>query len=450
MNIILLSGGSGKRLWPLSNDIRSKQFIKFFKGKDGEYESMLQRMYAGLKSIDSECSITIATSKSQVSTIHNQIKGEYSLSVEPCRKNTFPAIVLAANYLHEAKNVGLDEGILVCPIDAYAESGYFKSIKELYKHVSLSESMISLMGVVPTYPSEKYGYIVPYDHSLYSKVVSFVEKPDKELAQQLIDKDAFWNCGVFAFKLGYLLEKSHEIIDYNGYDDLLNNYDALKSISFDKAILENEKNIEVMKYGGSWKDLGTWNTLTEEMNEHVMGKGVIADSCSNVHLVNSLDIPVLCMGLKNLVVSASPEGILVSDKNESSYLKNYVENFDDTIKFTEKSWGTYRVIDKEPTSMTVRATINKGCSMSYHAHTKRDESWNITSGSGIVVLDGDERRVEAGDVVVIRAGYKHAIKAITDMELIEVQYGSNIDVKDKVKYDLEKHSGSCSRYDDAI
>ncbi|WP_026505232.1 sugar phosphate nucleotidyltransferase [Butyrivibrio sp. NC3005] len=450
MNIILLSGGSGKRLWPLSNDIRSKQFIKFFKNSEGSHESMLQRMYSGLKNIDNNCNITIATSKSQVSTIHNQISGDYALSVESARKNTFPAIVLAVNYLHEKKHVGEDESVIVCPIDSYVEDSYFKAIKDLYEHVKKSDSDISLMGVMPTYPSEKYGYIIPKDTSTFSKITGFIEKPDKALAQKFIKQGAIWNCGIFAFKLGYLIKKSHEIIDYQGYDDLLENYSALKSISFDNAVLEIEKSIDVMKYDGTWKDLGTWNTLTEEMDDNILGKGLIADSCRNVHLVNSLDVPILCMGLKNVVVSAAPEGILVSDKKESSYLKDYIGSFDSTIMFSEKSWGTYCVLDKEQASMALRVTVNEGCHMSYHSHAKRDESWNIISGTGIVVIDGEEKQVKAGDVVVIRAGYKHTIKAITEMKLIEVQFGKNIDVKDKVKYDLANNSENCSRYDDAI
>ena len=117
MNLILLSGGSGKRLWPLSNDIRSKQFIKIFKGKNGEYESMLQRVFHQIKTVDTDAVVTIATSKSQVSAIHNQLGMNVGISVEPCRKDTFPAIALAASYLHDVQNVSSDEAVVVCPVD---------------------------------------------------------------------------------------------------------------------------------------------------------------------------------------------------------------------------------------------------------------------------------------------------------------------------------------------
>nr|MCR5777328.1 mannose-1-phosphate guanylyltransferase [Lachnospiraceae bacterium] len=133
MNIILLSGGSGKRLWPLSNDIRSKQFIKIFKKEDGEYESMVQRIYGQIKTVDPDATVTIATSKSQVSSIHNQLGENVGISVEPCRRDTFAAIALATAYLHDIMNVPEDEAVVVCPVDPYVDLSYFECVNELYK-----------------------------------------------------------------------------------------------------------------------------------------------------------------------------------------------------------------------------------------------------------------------------------------------------------------------------
>ena len=133
MNIILLSGGSGKRLWPLSNDIRSKQFIKVFKREDGEYESMLQRMYAGIKEVNKDSNVTIATSSTQTSIIKNQLGDNVDISIEPCRRDTFPAIALATAYLHDVKKISEDESVVVCPVDPYVESDYFKTLEKLYE-----------------------------------------------------------------------------------------------------------------------------------------------------------------------------------------------------------------------------------------------------------------------------------------------------------------------------
>ena len=122
MNIILLSGGSGKRLWPLSNDIRSKQFIPIFKKEDGSYESMVQRIYGQIKSVDPEANITIATAKTQVSAITNQLGNGVGISVEPCRRDTFAAIALATAYLHDVMGVPEEEAVVVCPVDPYVET----------------------------------------------------------------------------------------------------------------------------------------------------------------------------------------------------------------------------------------------------------------------------------------------------------------------------------------
>lgn len=151
MNLILLSGGSGKRLWPLSNDVRSKQFIKIFKKVDGSYESMLQRMYRKIKEIDTDAIVTIATSKSQVSAIHNQIGEAVGISVEPCRRDTFPAIALATAYMLDVKHVDPSESVVVCPVDPYVEDSYFEALKKLSNQADKGEANLVLMGIEPTY-----------------------------------------------------------------------------------------------------------------------------------------------------------------------------------------------------------------------------------------------------------------------------------------------------------
>ncbi len=437
MNIVLLSGGSGKRLWPLSNDIRSKQFIKIFKGADGEYESMLQRVYRQIKKCDSDATITIATSKNQVSAIHNQLGDGVGISLEPCRRDTFPAIALATAYLHDVKHIPEDEAIVVCPVDPYVDQTYFEAIKELGKLAEQNAANLVLMGIEPTYPSEKYGYIIPESKEKVSSVKTFKEKPDIQAARDYIAKGALWNGGVFAYKIKYVLDRAHELIDFTDYYDLFDKYESLTKISFDYAVVEKEQSIAVMRYAGEWKDLGTWNTLTEAMEETVIGKGVLNDSCENVHIINELDVPLLCMGLKDIVVSASPDGILVSDKAQSSYIKPYVDNIESRIMYAEKSWGSYRVVDVEENSMTIKVTLKAGHQMNYHSHEYRDEMWTIISGEGVTVVDGMEQKVSAGDVITMQAGCKHTIKAITELKVIEVQLGREISVNDKKKHSLE-------------
>ncbi len=437
MNIVLLSGGSGKRLWPLSNDIRSKQFIKIFKTEDGEYESMVQRVYRQIRAVDSDATVTIATSKKQVSAINNQLGDGVGISVEPCRRDTFPAIALATAYLHDVQGIPENEAVVVCPVDPYVEREYFEALKELGRLASEGVANLTLMGIEPTYPSEKYGYIIPESGDAVSRVSTFKEKPDASTAKEYIAKGALWNGGVFAYKISYLLEKAHELIDFTDYNDLYAKYDTLEKISFDYAVVEKEKSIAVMRFSGEWKDLGTWNTLTEAMEEAVVGDAVLNDTCENVNVINDLSIPILCMGLKNAVVAASPEGILVSDKEQSSYIKPYVDKLDQQVMFAEKSWGSFLVLDVADECLTIKVTLNPGHRMNYHSHEHRDEVWTVIAGSGRTVVDGTVRRVRPGDVISVIAGQKHTIIADSELQVVEVQLGSEINVADKKKFDFD-------------
>lgn len=437
MNIILLSGGSGKRLWPLSNDIRSKQFIKIFKDENGEAQSMLQRVYGQIKAVDKDASITIATSKSQVSAIKNQLADKVNISVEPCRRDTFPAIALSVCYLHDVLGISEDEAVVVSPVDPYVDKEYFQAFSDLARLAEQEENNLVLMGIEPTYPSEKYGYIIPNGAEKVSTVGMFKEKPDAVTAEQYIKQGALWNSGVFAFKLKYVLDVAHRLIDFTDYYELFDKYDTLTKISFDYAVVEKEPKITVMRYVGQWKDLGTWNTLTEAMAEPVIGKVILNDKCEDVHVINELNLPILCMGLQNVVVAAGPEGILVSEKEQSSYIKPFVDNITQPVMFAEKSWGSYQVIDIEPESMTIKITLKAGSKMNYHSHQQRDEVWSIISGVGRTIVDGMEQIVKPGDVITLEAGCKHTVIAETELKIIEVQLGREISVHDKQKHELE-------------
>ena len=173
MNIILLSGGSGQRLWPLSNEIRSKQFIKIFHTEDGGLESMVQRVYRQIREADPEAKITIATSKAQISSIHNQLGENVGISMEPCRRDTFPAIALAVAYLQDVQGVTGEEPVIVCPVDPYVEKDYFEALRRLEERAAQSAAHLVLMGMEPTYPSEKYGYIIPKTAENISPVEMF-------------------------------------------------------------------------------------------------------------------------------------------------------------------------------------------------------------------------------------------------------------------------------------
>jgi len=441
MKLVLLSGGSGKRLWPLSNDSRSKQFLKVLEDEKKQLQSMVQRVWNQISNVGLADSTVIATGKSQEDMIKSQLDSRASLIIEPCRRDTFPAIALAASYLYSVQKADLEEVVAILPVDPYVDDKFFSRVKDLEEVIKESDAELALIGVTPTYPSSKYGYIVPDVKSAvgeYRSVSRFTEKPSENNAALLIEEGALWNCGVFAFKLGYLIS----ILEQKGlptnYEELLKQYETLPKISFDYEVVEKTKNIVMLPYNGYWKDLGTWNTLTEEMGTTQIGKGVISENSQNVHLINELDIPVTVLGGSNLVVAASPDGILVSDKESSPKIKELVGEFDNRPMYEERRWGWYRVLDytkleEEKEVLTKRIGIIAGKNLSYQLHDYRDEVWTIIKGEGEFILNNKVQTIKQGDVLRIKSGDKHAVKAIKDLEIIEVQTGSQLIEEDVVR-----------------
>ena len=441
MKLILLSGGSGKRLWPLSNDSRSKQFLKVLKNEENEMQSMVQRVWSQITALNMEADAVIATSKSQVDMINSQLGNDVPIIIEPERRDTFPAIALAASYLYSKEHVDLNEVVGVLPVDPYVENSFFERLLDLEKAINSSNADLGLMGVKPTYPSEKYGYIVPNVGISTKQIIQvshFKEKPSITDAEELLKQNALWNCGVFAFKL----DKIISLLDQKGlpvqYDVLVQQYASLPKISFDYEVVEKTENIIALPYNGSWKDLGTWNTLTEEMGTNILGKVNMGAECEQNHIINELDIPVSVLGLSNIIVAASPDGILVSEKEASPRVKELVGDWDQRPMYEERRWGWYRVLDHTKYAegnevLTKRIGITANKNLSYQYHNNRSEVWTIVKGEGIFVLDNEIRVVRVGDVLEIQPGQKHAIKAVTDLEFIEVQSGSELVEEDIVR-----------------
>lgn len=435
MNIILLSGGSGKRLWPLSNEARAKQFLKVLKTEDGNHVSMLQKVYAQLQEANIDASVTIAAASVQVDSIKRQLGAEVSLVVEPERRNTYPAIVLSLAALIKEGKVTNKDVVLIMPVDVCAKREYFECFQKMSQAVSENKADIALLGITPTYPSAKYGYIKAEkkdreDDKPY-KVLEFVEKPSEEKADLLIKEGAYWNAGVFAVSVEYVLNEAKKELRDISYEAVLSKYSQLENISFDYKIVEKAKNVAMVVYQGAWKDLGTWNTLTEEMDEICSGKSIVGEECENTHIINELAIPIVALGTKNLVIAASPDGILVSDKHKSSYLKPYVESLEARPMYEERRWGEYRVLDytqyeDKTKSLTKHLMIEKGKCISYQRHLYRDEIWTVVDGTGKLLLDGEVKSVKRGDVIYIKAGQKHALYADSDLHFIEVQIGKEL------------------------
>ena len=445
MKLILLSGGSGKRLWPLSNEPRSKQFLKILRNEHGIQESMIQRIWGQVHSVGLTNSTYIATSKSQTDIIQSQLQNELPLIVEPKRQDTFPAIAFATVYLHSVLNVDVNETICVMPVDAYVENSFFEALLKLDQVLTDSNASLALMGVRPSHPSEQYGYIttIPGHSSSaqtppYMKVNQFIEKPVQSRAKELIKQEALWNCGVFAFKLGFLIQYLTSMKIPVQYEELIQQYSALPQRSFDYEVVEKCDDIAVMPYEGAWRDLGTWSTLTEIMDTQIIGNGILSENTVNTHIINELNLPLVVANICNSIVIASPEGILVADKQENGKIKELINHENSRPMYEEKRWGNYRVLDYEKLKdgnevLTKRLKILAGKNLSYQMHFKREEVWTIIAGEGELIIDGKFKVIKPGDVISILPETKHGARAITDLEFIEVQMGNELAEEDIVR-----------------
>ncbi len=438
MKLILLSGGSGRRLWPLSNDVRSKQFLKVLPASEGGTESMIQRVVRQIaeSGID-PAEIIIATSASQKELIESQVGKDIHTVIEPMRRDTFPAIALSAAYLKSELNCPADEIVAVLPCDQYVDMSYFKTIRKMAELAASGAADIVLMGIEPTSPSSAFDYMLPEkgnDGTI--RVKEFVEKPDSERAMSIIRQGGLGNGGVFAFSLGYMMDKLVELGHVTNYPLILENYGKLPKISFDYEVVEKAERICAVPYDGEWSDLGSWDSLVKKTGQ-VSGHTVIS-GCTGASVINELKIPVVCCGVDNVIVASSYDGILVTSATKTSNLKNIVENLGQGPMYDVRSWGEVRRISCSDNadginSLTSHLLVKDGKSIGCHCHAERSEVWTIIKGRGLLALDGKVMEVKTGDSITIPPLRRHAIKAIDELELIEVQFGRNLDEKD-IKY----------------
>lgn len=437
MRIVLLSGGSGKRLWPLSNEIRSKIFLKLLKSPDGGKESMIQRICRQLESAGLLQSTTIVTHQNQVEITKNHIGDRVPIISEPYKRGTFTAVALAAAYFHSKVHADSDETICIIPVDLFVEDPFFDIFRQLPDILAHSKADIALLGTTPTHASNQYGYIVPKikNKAEYYPVAQFVEKPDANHASLLIQKNALWNCGVFAFSLQFMLSYLSSQGLPVGYEEWLDRYEQQPELSFDHEVVEKTRHSVVIPYGGTWNDLGSWDTLADHLGSKIIGLGQVSDDSVNTHLVNELSYPVQVIDVSDIIVAASSDGILVASKANANRIKQQISSVRRRPMYEERRWGTYRVLDhskteKEMETLTKKIELLAGKHMSYHSHQKRREVWTVISGSGELLLEDRLSPIQTGDVIQIPCGAKHTVRAISLLALIEVQIGNNLDEED--------------------
>ena len=445
MKIILLSGGSGKRLWPLSNGIRTKQFLKVLPSYDFGTESMIQRVYRQLVEVYPDTQIIVTASSTQAEQITYQLGENIDLVIEPENRDTFPAILLSCMYLHLEKKTNENEPILVMPVDLCTTSDFYIRLKDMENLVLEKVSDLVLMGIAPTCPSSQYGYIIPKTVSTnegYCYVEKFKEKPCETEAKTLIHQGAMWNSGVFAFQLQFMLSFANSYIGMKQeYENILSQYQILPKRSFDYEVVEKTKSTCMIPFNGTWEDIGTWNTLVDTMGAPTHGDVILTDDNENTHVINELNIPLLVAGTSGMVVVASPDGILVSTKKASTNIKQYVDAIDLRPMYEEKRWGYYCVLDyfdnfNNMKVLTKKMVIESGLSISYQSHRLRNEIWIIVDGFGETIVEGIRQPVDHGKIINIQKGEKHSIRAAQKLTIIEIQMGSELLESDIEKWGL--------------
>ncbi|MBQ8108372.1 MAG: cupin domain-containing protein [Ruminococcus sp.] len=426
MYTVLLSGGSGKRLWPLSNNSRSKQYIKLLSKEDGSDNcSMVQRVWAQLEEAGLADNSIICAPKIQEEILHNQLGG-INIALEPAQRDTFPAVALSCAFLRCKMGAADDDTVCVIPVDPYTDKTYFETVKKLPDVLERSGAQVALMGCRPDCPSSKFGYIVPkQDRDGYFEVDSFTEKPDYESAIRLIQKGAVWNCGVFCLKIGDVLGHCEKYGIAPDYDEMFMTYDRFPRISFDYEVLEKAQKLAAVVFDGLWKDLGTWNTLTDEMKRSTVGL-VKTEGCENTFVINELDVPVVAMGVKDMVITASYDGILVSGVEDSVRIKDVVSSLNANPRYEERRWGTVQTAelmeDSRLNAITRKMVVDAGKDLAGSYHSSRDKVWTMLGGEAKLVIDRQERVLRAGDVVRIDANTPHSFTAITDCRVLEVLF----------------------------
>ena len=425
MNIILLSGGSGKRLWPLSNELRSKQFLKLLKNESGQNESMLQRVYRQLKQAGLDSKVVIAASTVQQETIRAQLGDSVDIVLEPERRNTYPAIALASSFLKTERGCSSEDVAVVLPVDFYVGMEYFSALKKIEEAAKAGAGEIVLMGIEPSVATSKYGYILPDGKTTngYETVQKFVEKPDETVAEQLIKNGAVWNGGVFAYRLGYMEKVLRERGFPMDYKALYSQYADMRSISFDYEVVETTSSVSFVRYGGDWKDLGTWNTLADEMTTPLTGAVIVGEGTSDTYVINESKVPVVVLGAKDLIVVAGPDGILVTGREESTKLRDYADMVDAQPRYEECSWGEYEVLDRlkssQNTAVVRRIHLQKGKTMGLQERFLESKAIILLEGECRLFRDGKWVYGQAGDTFRIGRDDEACVQALSELYFIE-------------------------------
>lgn len=447
---VILAGGSGSRLWPLSRELYPKQLLTLNADK-----SLLQTTFERLNNfIPAQNIISVTNSKhhSNIKMQLSKLSEDTVILAEPISKNTAPAIALSVKYVVE--NYGSDEIILVVPSDLQINDvEKFTQTIKISEHFA-NEGFIVTFGIKPNYPETGYGYICAENE----KVVSFVEKPNRQTAEKYIQNgNYFWNSGIFMFKASTIIKEFKKYcpeidsviknIDFSEKSISFTEFDKMPNISIDYAIMEKSSNIVMVELKSDWKDLGSWKSIYEispkDENNNVF-VGHVLDKGSKNSLVYSSSKLVATIGLEDTVIVETEDAILACKKDKTDEVKQVYETLKQQHDGTQKvhktvyrPWGFYTVIAEGKGFQTKIIHVNPGQKLSVQSHNYRSEHWVVLSGMAKVVLEGKDRILSPGHSIDIAVKAIHSLQNPfeEDLEIIEIQKGDILSEDDIVRYE---------------
>ena len=477
---VILCGGSGTRLWPLSRKSLPKQFVPIFGGK-----SLLQLTFERLKgkkaskffavngisvakkllcigSLQHEHIIYDVAKKSQV---------EIDLILEPCQKNTAPALIATSMFLADVVK-RLEERhsaiAIFCPSDHFIADveEYLKTVVKTIEFID--KDVIITLGVQPTFPSTSYGYIVSkgdIQQKGCSAVEKFIEKPNKEKALNLIrDKNVYWNSGNFIADVDTVLKASSMLLPRT-YEHVSNSLKGIKrnafgkfvleqtqfskcsDVSFDKGVMEDYGRVKMLPIGSDWSDVGSWAALSKLFPEDDKGNknvGKVHFFKSSGNFVYSTGRPVVTLGLSNAVIVESSDVVYVANLSSAEELKDTVktlekENVDQALNHRQvnRPWGFFDSIEKGDRFQVKKITVKSGGRLSLQRHTKRAEHWVVVKGKALVTRGTETFELKENESTFIPIGVKHRLENpfSEPVEIIEVQSGSYLGEDDIERFE---------------